>query len=130
MDAPHSWVPYVAVAAGAALLIKAVVIIGSGGEEPGVTGLLYLGGLMLALAAAVGAGLRARRGRRALVGIGAVLGLAAFVMVLSDALQPAFELVSDAPWVLDEGPIGLLGVVLLALGARGRTAAERTPVAV
>jgi hypothetical protein len=125
MDTHHSWVSYVAVAAGAALLVKAVVIIGSGGEEPGITGLLYLGGLLLALAAAVGAGLRARRGRRALTGVGLGVALVAFVMVLSDALAPLFEVVSDAPWVADEGPVGLLGAVLLALGALGRT---REPV--
>ena len=125
MDAHHSWVSYVAVAAGAALLVKAVVIIGSGGEEPGVTGLLYLGGLLLALAAAVGAGLRARRGRRALTGVGLCLALVAFVVVLSDALAPVFEALSDAPWVADEGPVGVLGAVLLALGALSRT---REPV--
>ena len=123
----HSWVPYVAVAAGAALLVKAVVIIGSGGEEPGVTGVLYLGGLLLALAAAVGAGLRARRGRRALTGVGLSLLVVAWVVALSDAVAPLFEVISDAPHVADEGPVGLLGAVLLAIGAARR---DREPAAV
>lgn len=124
--ANHSWAPYAAVVGGAALLLKAALIIGSGNDvADGLTGALYLGGLLLAVVAAIGAGLRWRRGRRAIVAVGLVLLLLAYVMVLSDAVGPLFELVSDEAWVGDEGPIGLLGLVLLGLGARSRAASGR-----
>lgn len=55
----HTWVPYVGAAAGAALLLKAVLIIGSGNDVgEGPMAVLYLGGLLLGVVAAVGAGLR------------------------------------------------------------------------
>lgn len=118
---PHSWVPYAAVAAGAALLIKAVAIVGSEDQvSSGAMVGLYLGGLLVGLVAAVGAGLRARRGRRTLVGVGLAFLLVAYTMVLSDGVGELFAITSDAPWVADEGPVGLLGLVLLVCGARAR----------
>lgn len=117
----HSWVPYVAVASGACLLLKAVLIIAT---EDGVADVaevgLYLGGILLALAAAIGAGLRSRHGRRAVTAVGLCLLVVFYVMGLSDGVEALFAPISDAPWVRDEGPVGLLGVILLALGARGR----------
>lgn len=131
MTERHTWVPYVAVVAGALLLLKAVLIIGSGNEiSEGAMAVLYLGGLLLGLAAAVGAGLRQRKGRRTLVGAGAAFGLLLFVMVLTDGLAGLFSVFSDAEWVADEGPIGLLGVILLALGARAHSARSDGPALV
>ncbi len=129
MTKNHDWVPYVTVAAGAALLLKAVLIIASENEvSTDATTVLYLAGLLLAVAAAVGAGLRQREGRRTLVGVGCVVGLLAFVMVLSDGLSGVFGIFSDAAWVGDEGPIGALGVALLVLGARAHTSSRLTGV--
>jgi len=130
MNNRHSWAAYAAVAGGAALLLKAVLIIAS--EDTVADGpmvVLYLGGILLGLAAAIGTGLRQRRGRRAGTALGLCLLIVAFVMVLSDGIESAFKVISDAPWVVDEGPIGLLGVILLALGARSRVG-EREPATV
>jgi drug/metabolite transporter (DMT)-like permease len=127
----HSWVPYAAVAAGAVLLLKAVLIFGAQGDDFGaVTGVLYLAGLLLALAAAIGFGLQQRRGRRTLVAVAGVVALVAWVIGVGDLTAPAFESVfGDEAYVGDEGPIGLLGVVLLALGARGRLGSREPAVA-
>ena len=46
--------------------------------------------------------------------------LVAYVIALSEVVAIPFEAMSDAPWVGDEGPVGVLGAVLLLLGARGR----------
>lgn len=117
----RSWPAYAAVVAGAALLLKAVLIIGSeNAVAEGPMTALFLGGLLLALAAAIGCGLQQRRGRRALTAVGLSLAVVFYVIGLSDGVGSAFAQLSDAPWVGDEGPVGLLGVVLLALGARGR----------
>ncbi len=116
----HSWVPYVAITAGAALLLKVVLIIASEDTvADGITGPLYLGALLFGLAAAIGAGLRRER-RRALAAIGFCLLLVFYVIGLSDAVKPLFESFSDEAYVIDEGPLGLLGLALLALGARAR----------
>lgn len=129
MTERHAWVPYVAVVAGTLLLLKAVLIIGSGNDiSEGAMAVLYLGGLLLGLVAAVGAGLRQRKGRRTLVGVGCAFGLLLFVMVLTDGLAGLFTVFSDAAWVADEGPIGLLGLILIALGARARTSGQLTGV--
>lgn len=115
----HRWVPYVAVISGAILLLKAVLIIGSeDGLNETFTALLYLSGVLLGVVAAVGAGLRARRGRRTLVAVG--LSAAFLMFIISGITEPLFGALSDAAWVEDEGPIGLLGLVVLLLGARAR----------
>ena len=131
MTERHSWVPYVGVAAGAVLLLKAVLIIASENRvSEGAMAVLYLGGMLLALAACIGAGLRRRKGRRTLVAVAASFGLVAFVMVLSDAVAGILAGLSEPPWVGDEGPVGLLGVVLIALSARARGAGRETSVIV
>jgi hypothetical protein len=119
-NARHTWVPYAAITAGAMLLIKAVLIIGSEdsiADAPMVT--LYFGGIAVALAAAIGAGLRARRGRRTLVAVG--LSVALVLFIITGLGGPVFAAMSDAAWVEDEGPIGLLGLILIALGATRTT---------
>ena len=135
----HTWVPYVAIAAGAALLLKAVLIIGNGdGDFGGVsTTFMYLGGLILALVAAVGFGLNQRVadgyqrvGRRSLVAIGSVALLILWVMGISDLTAPVFEaVIGDEVYVGDEGPVGLLGAVLIALGARARMTERQSVLA-
>lgn len=128
MDMKHNWVPYVAVAAGTAYVLKVALIWGSGDTaSTTVVGALYVAGLLLGIAAAVGAGLRQRRGRRAIVGAGLAGLLVAWVTGLGDNLQPVFELFSDKEYVAVEGPLGVLGVVLIALGARAKLA-EREPL--
>lgn len=116
----HSWVPYVAITAGAALLLKVVLIIASEDTvADGITGPLYLGSMLLGLAAALGAGLRRPR-RRALAAVGFCVAFVLYVIAFSDAMKPLFESFSDKAYVIDEGPLGLLGLALLALGARAR----------
>lgn len=128
MTERHAWVPYVTVAAGALLLLHAVLIFATADTaSDSITVSLYLGGLLLALVAAVGTGLRQRKGRRLLVGVACAFGLVAWAMAVGDFLTPVFEAVKDEAWAGDAGPIGVLGVVLLALGARARTAVGRTP---
>ncbi|HVM27553.1 MAG TPA: hypothetical protein VM433_07765 [Mycobacteriales bacterium] len=125
----HAWVPYVGAAAGAALLLKAALIIGSGnGVGEGPMGVLYLLGLLLGLVAAVGAGLR-RRGaaRRAGVAVGGVVLLVLWVIGLGEAVEPVVALVSDAQHVQDEFPVGLAGVALLALSWWGFNRDTRRP---
>lgn len=122
----HSWVPYAAIAAGAILLTKSVIVISSADEAlTTATGWMYLGGLLLAVAAAVGYALSRER-RRTLVGAGLVVAIVAWVIAIGDLLTPVFGLFSNSAYLGDEGPIGLLGLVLLALGARSKIA-DRGP---
>ena len=122
----HSWVPYTAIAAGAVLLAKAVIVISSNDEVlTSATAWMYLVGLLLAVAAAVGHALNRER-HRTLVVIGLVLAIVAWVIGVGDLLTPVFEVFSDSEFLGDEGPIGLLGVVLLVLGARA-SLTEREP---
>ena len=116
----NRWFPYVAIAAGAVLLVKAVIVISSDDEVlTDSTAWMYLIGLLLAVAAAVGYALSRQR-HRALVGVGLVLAIVAWVIGVGDLLTPVFEVFSDSEYLGDEGPIGLLGVVLLVLGARAK----------
>lgn len=117
----HTWVPYVGAAAGACLLLKAVLIIGSDNAVgDGPMAILYLLGLLLGAVAAVGAGLRRDRvAVRIAIALTGVVALMLWIMGLGDALKPVVALVSDAPHVKDEVPVGLAGAVLLALSWRG-----------
>ena len=124
----HRWVPYVTVAAGAAYVLKVALIWGSDDTaSDAVVGALYLGGLVLGIAAGIGTGLRQRRGRRAVVAVALPVLLVVWVMGLGDVLKPVFGAFSDAGHVAVEGPLLLLGLVLLALGAWAGTSdrAER-----
>lgn len=120
----HTWVPWVAALAGAALTLKVVLIFASGNGGPDWPyAVLYLAGLALGLVAAVGAGLR-QSGllRQIAVGLGAAALLVAWIMGLGEALEPVVGAFTDTRYVQEETPILVAGLVLLALAwfARSR----------
>jgi hypothetical protein len=121
--ARHRWVPYVGAAAGAALLLKAALIVGSGNAAAdGPMAVLYLLGVLLGVVAAVGAGLRRDGlGARIATAVVGVLGLLLWITAVGDALKPLAALVSDAEHVQVETPIAVAGAVLLALSWWGFT---------
>jgi hypothetical protein len=125
----HTWVPYVGAVAGAALLLKAVLIVGSGNAVgDGPMAVLYLLGVLLGVVAAVGAGLRRDRiGTRIATAAGGALLLLAWITGLGDGLKPLVALASDAEHVQVETPIGLAGAVLLGLSWWGFTRDTRRP---
>lgn len=120
----HTWVPYVAALAGAALTLKGTLILGSGNRvDETTTGVLYLGGLLLGLVACVGVGLRQHGVLRGIgLGLGSTLLLVGWIIALSDAVEPAIGAFSDRVYVRDEAPVLLAGLVLLVLAwlARAR----------
>lgn len=119
--ARHTWVPYVAAAAGAVLALKAVLVMATDDAVPSAMGVLYLLGLLLGLVAAVGAGLRQRGWPRSLgVGFGAAVLLVMWIMGLGDALKPVIGAVTDSEHAKAEVPILLAGLVLLGLAWRAR----------
>ena len=122
----YRWVPYAAIVGGALLLVESALVIGS--EDSLADGpmiALFDIGHLLALAAAIGVGLQQRRGRRAVVAVGLSVTLVAYVIAFSEVVGKVFEAMSDAPWVQDEGPIGVLGVAVVALGALAHGAMDR-----
>lgn len=126
----HSWVPYAAIASGASLLVMTVLVFATEDKVSEAAAVpFYFAGVLLAVAAAIGAGLRARPGRRALVGIGLTVLVIAWVMVIGDVLtESAFEAMFDGQeYAGDQGPLGLLGAALVALGARAKIV-DRDPV--
>jgi thiol:disulfide interchange protein len=113
------WVRYVAIAGGAVLLLKAVIVVASDDEVlTSTTAWMYLAGLLLAAAAAIGYAMGRPR-HRVLSGVVLVLALVGWVIGIGDLLTPLFEAFSDSKFLADEGPIGVLGVVLLVLGTVG-----------
>ena len=112
------WVPYVAVAAGAALLISSVITFATEGDEPVVSVALFFAGWLLALVACVGFGLSRRPGRRALVAVGTSVLVVLWIMGIGDLLTPLVEVFSKKEYVGDEVPLVILALVLLGLGAR------------
>ena len=119
--------PAVGALAGLTLTVKASLIIGTGNaiaEQP--MAVLYLSGLALGVAAAVGFGLRrSPLALRIATAVVAPLLLIAWIMGLGEVVEPLFGLVNDAQYVRDEGPIGLLGVVLLAAAYVGYSYDQR-----
>ncbi len=117
-----TWVPFVAAAAGAVLALKAVLVMATGDGVPDATAVMYLGGLLLGVVAAIGAGVRQRGWVRSIgVGMGGTLLLVLWIMGLGDALKPVIGVVNDSDIVKAEIPILLAGLVLLALAWRGRS---------
>lgn len=118
----HNWVPYAAIAAGTIFFAETVDIFVEGGDKHlGLMVPFWMLAIALSLAAAIGTGLRSRPGRRILVGAGLSVLVVAWIMGLGDLTGPVFESVfGHHEYVNDEGPIGLLGVVLLALGAHAK----------
>ncbi|TAL25023.1 MAG: hypothetical protein EPN99_02095 [Frankiales bacterium] len=118
----HTWVPWVAALAGAALTLK-IVLIAAGGDGMSDTpfAVLYLSGLGLGLVAAVGVGLRQRGVLRSIgLGVGSAVLLLAWIMGLGEVLEPLIGLVTSSTTAQEEGPILVAGVVLLALAWRAR----------
>jgi drug/metabolite transporter (DMT)-like permease len=127
----HNWVPYAAIIAGTLFLVETVDIFVEGGDKhEWLLVPAWMVAVLLALAAAIGTGLRSRPGRRILVGAGLTALLVAWIIGLGSITSPVFEAVfGDHKWVTDEGPVGLLGAVLIALGARAKIT-EREPAVV
>lgn len=117
----HPWVPAVGALAGAALTVKAALIIGSGGavgDQP--MAVLYLAGIAVSLAAAVGLGLRRRPvWQRIVLAVAAPLLLVAWIIGLGEVLNPVAELFSDEAYVGDELPVGVAGLALLGASYLG-----------
>jgi hypothetical protein len=122
MTAPrHTWVPYVAAASGAALVVSATLDLATRGELSSTAFVIpYLTGIALAIAAAIGTGLR-RSSTPQRVGVAAALtlGVVAWIMAVGDALGPVVELVSKAEYVTENVPIAALGIVVLVAAYRG-----------
>ena len=116
----HSWVPYAAIASGAGLLLMSVLVFATEDDIDTPAVVLYLGSLLLALAAAVGQGIRVGGGKGALVAVGLCLAVVAWVMGVGDLLTPVFEQIKDEEYVGDQGPIAVLGLALVVLGTLGR----------
>lgn len=119
----HTWVPYVAAAAGTVLALKAVLVMATDDGAPTAMGVLYLVGLLLGLLAATGAALRQRGlARRVGVGLGCAALLILWILGLGDVLKPVVGLVTDYQHAKDEVPILLAGLVLIGLAwpARAR----------
>jgi hypothetical protein len=119
--ARQGWVPYAAIASGAGFLLMSVLVFATEDAIDTPAVVLYLGSILLALAAAIGQGARVGGGKGALVAIGLCLAVVAWVMGVGDLLSPLFEQISDKEYVGDQGPIALLGLVLVGLGARARS---------
>ena len=127
----HTWMPYIAGLAGAALLLKATLIIAGNpsSDADGIFAVLYLSGIALALAAAIGTGLRRRGvGARIGVAIGLSVLVVAWIMGLGDLLKPVIGVISDAQRVKDEVPIGIAGVVLLVLAYLGYSRDQKAAI--
>jgi hypothetical protein len=120
VETRHSWVPYAAIVAGAGFVLKFVLIVITEDKVDTAAAILYLGSAAVAIAAAIGTGLRARHGRRALVAVTLSFAVVAYLMGVGDLLKPAFEAFTDKQYVIDEGVVAVFGVILLALGARAK----------
>lgn len=115
-----SWVPYAAIAAGAGFLLMSALVFATEDEIGSSAAVIYLASIVLALAAAVGHGIRTGGGRGAMVAVGLCVAVIAWCMGVGDLLTPLFEQISKKEYVSDQGPIALLGLVLVAVGARAR----------
>jgi predicted transporter len=121
------WVPYASVVAGACQLVSSSIVFATDGDEPGVSVALYFLGVALAIAVAIGFGMSRRPGRRALVAVAGSLLVVARIMALGDQLTPVFEVFSKKEYVGNEGPLVLMGLVLIGLGARAGRSSEPVP---
>lgn len=109
-----------ALAAGAALLTKVVLIVVSTNTVPdAVTTVLYLAGVALPLmaAAAIASG-RARRLSRIGVWVAVVFAHLFFITMLSDSVGSLVEVFTDEAYLTDEIPVAVLGLIWLIVGIR------------
>ena len=121
--ARHTWMPYVAAVAGVALLTKGLIAAAQGDESPDLaTAVLYLGGIALGIAAAVGTGLRQPSPlRKVAVGTGLSLLLVAWMIGLGELVEPVITLFTDVESRRQELPIAFAGLVVLGLAWRARS---------
>lgn len=128
--ARHTWVPYVAAAAGTALLVKGALGAWRGESTPDTAmAVLYLGGLLLGVVAAAGVGLRQRGLLRGLaVGGGVAAALVLWIIGLGEVLEPVVGVLTDVRHTQEEVPVAVagLGLLLLAWLTRERDAGARS----
>lgn len=128
--ARHTWVPYVAAAAGTALLVKGSLGAWRGESTPDTAmAVLYLGGLLLGVVAAAGVGLRQRGLLRGLaVGGGVAAALVLWIIGLGEVLEPVVGVLTDVRHTQEEVPVAVagLGLLLLAWLTRERDAGARS----
>lgn len=115
-----------AIVAGLALLLKAaLIIVTTNTLSPTVEGFLFLVGVALPLVAAAGlATASSSWAKRVGIGIGVVLAHLFFIMMLADSVGGLVDMVSTRAYLADELPLGLLGLVWLAIGLFMRKAAS------
>lgn len=116
-------------AAGAAFLVKVAHIFATDGSDHTIQGVLYLGGILLGIAGAVGVGARygSTRLKKFGVGLAAFFGVMFFLTVLSDGVKALINSVADVPeYVATEIPVALLGAVWLVAGYKLWTSNEAT----
>lgn len=127
----HTWVPYVAALAGATLLVKGTLAsVQDDGTNDTAMAVMYLGGIALGLAAAVGAGLRRGGWSGAALGAGLAALLVGWITGLGESLEPVVGAVTDDRAVQEEVPIAAAGLVVLLLAwlAWSRDSREVQPV--
>lgn len=127
----HTWVPYVAALAGATLLVKGTLAaVQDDGTNDTAMAVMYLGGIALGLAAAVGAGLRRGGWSGAALGGGLAVLLVGWIMGLGESLEAVVGALSDDRAVQEETPIAVAGLVVLVLAWRAwtRDSSEDEPV--
>lgn len=119
-----------AIVAGAALLLKVALIIGSNNRIPEIIPtVLFVVGMVVPLFAA--AGLAAYLGRdggrlkKVAIYLAIMFGYAMFIMMLSDALGALVEAVTDQKHLIDEIPIAVAGLVWLLAGLSVRRNAAK-----
>lgn len=113
-----------AIVAGLALLLKvALILVTANTISPSVAGVLYLVGVALPLLAAAGlATAGSSWAKRIGIAAGVVLAHLFFIMMLSDAVGGLVEMVTARAYLVDELPVGLLGLMWLVVGVLMRKA--------
>jgi hypothetical protein len=124
--------PVIAIVAGSLLLIKVGLIIATGNTLPGaLEGGLYLGGVLLPLAAAPGlaAAILPGASRLARIGLTIAIGVAHlfFIMALSDGIGALVENVTDTKYLVDEVPVAVAGLAWVLIGTAFLERARRHP---
>lgn len=110
-----------ALTAGAAFVIKVAQIFATDGADHPIQGILYVGGMLLAIVGAIGVGAYYGSTTAKKIGFGvlAFFLFMFFIMFLSDGMEALVAAVSDAPaYVEEELPIAVIGLAWLFVGYR------------